>query len=231
VSVRRRRLLPLALALALAGDAAATPALPVRPARIDDDGRLVTMTTSFPDLFDAALGARLDSGFATHLVVRAYLVREGADRAEALAIRTSRVAYDLWDEVYLVEERDDTGVRTTRVRTRAEAIARVTSVARLPVGEAAWMPPGQRYVVRVVVEVNPVSPEMLARVRRWLTRPQGEHRLGSDGESFFGSLVSIFVNPRIGDAERVLRFETTPFARTAAPAAPAPPAAGGKGAK
>jgi hypothetical protein len=202
-----------------AGAAAARPSVPPapRPIALVDDGRRLVISVAFPDLFDAALGARLDSGFATNIVVRAFVGREGAGRAEALAVRHTRVAYDLWDEVYLVEERDDAGVRTARLGTRAQAIARVTTLDRLPVGEWARLRPGVRYVVRVVVEVNPVSPELLARVRRWLTRPEGSRRLDSSdgGESFFGSLVSVFVNPRIGDAEKVLRFETPPFVRQA----------------
>ncbi len=187
--------------------------LPERPARFTDDGRFVTLTVGYPDLFDAELAAKVDSGFAMNVVVRAYLYREGTSRAEALALRTFRVAYDLWDEVYLVEERDDAGARTFREPTRAAAIKRITTLDRLPVAESARMPEGVRYLVGVIVEVNPVSPELSAQVRRWLTRPPESHRFAGAGESFFGSFVSIFVNPRLGDAERVLRFRTTPFFR------------------
>jgi len=197
---------------------------PERRAAFADDGRLVTVTVSYPDLFDAALAERVDSGFAMNLVARAYLFREGAARPEALALRTFRVAYDLWDEVYLVEERDDAGARTSREKTRAAAIRRVTTLDRLPVAESARMPEGARYVVRVIVEVNPVSPELSAQVRRWLTRPPEGHRFAG-GESFFGSFVSIFVNPRVGDAERIIRFRTTPFFR---PVKVVPSTGGGK---
>lgn len=192
--------------------------LSVRPARIEQSGGNVVMSASFPDLFDGELAARLDSGFAMTVVVRAYLLRQGAARAEALAVRSVRVAWDLWDEVYLVEERDQAGTRRARLRTRKEAIARVTTLDRLALGELAWMPPGERWEVAVLVEVNPLSPETLAQVRRWLTRPQGGHRIG-EGESLFGSLVSIFVNPHLGDAEKVLRFRVAPFGREGLPPA------------
>jgi hypothetical protein len=72
-------------------------------------------------------------------------------------------------------------------------------------------------------------------VRRWLVQPaRGQRKLGA-GDSFFGSFVSIFVNPHIEDSERQLRFVSQPFALPAPlpppPVLPMPPAraAGGAG--
>ena len=62
----------------------------------------------------------------------------------------------------------------------------------------------------------------MADVRRWLVQPaRGQRRLGA-GDSFFGSFVSIFVNPRIEDSERQVRFVSQPFALPA-PLPPPPP--------
>jgi len=73
----------------------------------------------------------------------------------------------------------------------------------------------------------------MADVRRWLVQPaRGQRRLGA-GDSFFGSFVSIFVNPHIEDSERQLRFVSQPFAlpNPLPPPPPMPPvrAAGGAG--
>ena len=55
-------------------------------------------------------------------------------------------------------------------------------------------------------DLNPVSEELLADVRRWLVQPaHGQRRVGA-GDTFFGSFVSIFVNPRVDDSERQVRF-------------------------
>jgi hypothetical protein len=75
---------------------------------------------------------------------------------------------------------------------------------------------------------------VLADVRHWLVEPaRGQRRLGA-GDSFFGSFVSIFVNPRIEDSERQLRFVSQPFFFTSppppasgGPTSPPPPASGG----
>jgi len=71
-------------------------------------------------------------------------------------------------------------------------------------------------------DLNPISQDLLAEVRRWLVQPsRGQRRLAA-GDSFFGSFVSIFVNPRIEDSERQVRFVSQPFAAPAPPP-PAPP--------
>ena len=67
----------------------------------------------------------------------------------------------------------------------------------------------------------------MADVRRWLVQPaRGQRKLGA-GDSFFGSFVSIFVNPRIEDSERQVRFVSQPFVLPTPlpPPPPVPPAA------
>ena len=69
-------------------------------------------------------------------------------------------------------------------------------------------------------DLNPISEDLLIEVRRWLVQPaRGQRRLGA-GDSFFGSFVSIFVNPRIEDSERQVRFISQPFVLGVAPTTP-----------
>ena len=70
----------------------------------------------------------------------------------------------------------------------------------------------KHHYLAMVVELNPVSKELLAEMRRWLTRPAGSASIDR-GSSFFGSFVSVFVNPRLPEAERVLRVRSQPFYR------------------
>jgi hypothetical protein len=205
----------IALVLSAHAALAAPPAVPERPARVRDNGQRVTLSVEFPELFDAALARRLDSGLATTVVTRAYLTAEGSARAEALAVQTVRVAYDLWDEVYVVEISDERGRRVVREQKRQAALARLAALDALPIVDSARLSAGARYRLAVIVEVNPVSPALLGQVRRWLSRPRDSGP--TDGESAFGSFVSLFVNIKVGEAERVLRFRTPPFSRGASP--------------
>jgi hypothetical protein len=174
-------------------------------AAFTSDGKRLWLALDFPELVDAGLQRKLDSGLATTVVARAYLVREGASRAEALAVQTVRVAYDLWDEVYVSEVSGESGTRVFRDPRRDDALRRLWQL-KLPIVDVARLQPGAHYRVAVIVELNPVSKELLAQVRRWLSRPREGAPL--DGESYFGSFVSLFVNRKVGDAERVLSLRT-----------------------
>ena len=108
---------------------------------------------------------------------------------------------------------DPRGERTSRHATLAEALKRATTFEELPVAPAAAVPVGRHHQIGVIVEVNPVSQELMAEVRRWLARPQGKSEVAGNS-SFFGSFVSIFVNPKLEEAERTLRFRSQTFYRT-----------------
>src|SRR6185295_6879255 len=91
------------------------------------------------------------------------------------------------------------------------AIWHATALMHFPVTEGWRLRPNARYVVLVRGDLNPISEDLLADVRRWLMLPaRGQRRIGA-GDSFFGSFVSIFVNPRIEDSERQVRFVSQPF--------------------
>jgi hypothetical protein len=79
------------------------------------------------------------------------------------------------------------------------------------VARLAALPVGQEFMLAMQAELNPVSKETLAEVRRWLSQGTGG---GLDrGGAFFGSFVSVFVNPKIPEADRVLRVRSQPFYR------------------
>jgi hypothetical protein len=194
----------------LAGIARADDEVPTRPLVFaDKDGQLV-VSGGFADVFDADLLEQLGSGFAQTLLVRAWVYRVGVDTPIWFVAATIRVVYAQWDEVYYVRVRAPTGERNLRLAARADAVRAATTFVELPVAPLAQLEPGGRYFVGVVVEVNPVAPELVAEVRRWLARPRGS-AVGAD--SIFGSFVSIFVNPKLPTADRVLRFRSQELQR------------------
>jgi hypothetical protein len=198
----------VALLVALAASTAAAEEIEIRRLGFHERNGWLAITGSVTDVFDAATLERLSNGFVTTVVVRIYLYKVGQeDRAIAFSLAERRIAYDVWDEVYVVRTRDGDGERTYREASRAEALRKATELYFLPIAPLSAVDIGPTYFCGVVVAVNPVSEEILAEVRRWLTRPQGGAQLAGDS-SFFGSFVSVFVNPRVSDADRVLRFRS-----------------------
>jgi hypothetical protein len=181
--------------------------------RFAEKGKNMVVDVSYTDAFDARLLAELSSGVATTVVLRAYVYPDAPDALPvAFSTATLRVVYDIWEEVYEVQIDDVRGRRRYVETSQAEALRRVTTLAAFPVAPLAKLPIGERFFVGVVVEVNPVSEELLAEVRRWLAKDADKQRAAGDS-SFFGSFVSIFVNPKIPVADRTLKLRSQPFFR------------------
>jgi hypothetical protein len=203
------------LLLLLTSVAAAQEKVDVRTLRYAERAGYLVVSGTFTDAFDQSLLEQLSSGFAQTVAVHLFVYPAGSDQAIWYAAATYRAVYSVWDEVYLVRLRDPAGERNLRFTSRAEALKALTTLDSFPLAPLAAIPVGPRHFTAVLVEVNPVGAELLAEVRRWLVRPRGAN-VGGDA-SFFGSFVSVFVNPKLAAADRALRFRSQDFYRVAAP--------------
>jgi hypothetical protein len=218
--------------LTLAGMAPATE----QPARADDplpqrttgavvkNGQLL-ISVGLQDLFGSTERQHLTSGFSTRILIRVALQESGRGEGEpvALAVQRAEIVYDIWDEKFSVRVTRGLGAELRALAPNAdEAIWRATALWQFPIADTNRLRADARYVVLVRGDLNPISEDLMADVRRWLVQPaRGQRRLGA-GDSFFGSFVSIFVNPRIEDSERQLRFVSQPFTLPS-PLPPPPP--------
>lgn len=197
----------LLAALALPRSARAQDDVPRRAltARFEDGVARVDVEAS--DLADDALRRRLSSGLTQRLVTRVYAFQGDATTPIAVGVRACRVRWDPWALSFTVDVQTESSDRTRTLRTMAEVLDACLDLAALPVGQARdWTAARGRTVwFAAIVELNPLSPETVHRIRRWLSRPDGA---GMSGDAFFGSFVSLFVNRRIGDAERTLRYRS-----------------------
>src|SRR5262249_32906264 len=151
----------------------------------EERGRFLVVSVGLPELADDALRKRIRSGFSSTIVVSMVLYREGQGKPLGLTLRTYRVLYDLWDELWLLKMQDPQGELNQRLGSEAEALAKLTQIQSLPLTPLDQVPRGIRHYLAIYVEVNPISPEHLAQVRRWLAHPGGAERLS--GETFLGS--------------------------------------------
>lgn len=161
---------------------------------------------SFKDIIDKPMAEKLASGLPTVIAMRAYLLRDGEPNPIALAVRTCRVVYDLWDEVYRLKISDPGGERDGAAYKLERVLAQCAETRDLAVADRALLVPGKAHFLGVIVEVNPVSPQMLTQMRQWVSRPAGSTGIGP-GDALFGSFVGLFVR-QLGNADRTLRFRT-----------------------
>lgn len=167
---------------------------------------LLRASFSYRDIIDKAMADKLASGLPTVIAMRAYILREGEPNPIALAVRTCRVVFDLWDEVYRLKISSVGGERDSAA-LNLEGVLRQCAEARdLPLADRSFLAANKPHFLGVIVEVNPISPQMLAQMRQWVSRPAGSTGIGP-GDALFGSFVGLFVR-QIGNADRTLRFRT-----------------------
>lgn len=175
------------------------------------DGRL-GVSVGLRDLLWPSDGERLRSGFASRVVIRIELWRQDLAQPVAWQIRRSEVVYDIWDEKFRVQVFEGASTTPLRRQVRAleEAVDVATALRGFAITDLSRLTPGARYRFRFRADLNPLSEELVSDVRSWLKRPPTQGR-GGAGESFFGSFVSIFVNPQIEESERQLSFWSQEF--------------------
>lgn len=208
----RHAALTVMLALGvLAGGVAADERPLQRDMRFGERATTLYVTTDVTSVFDKSAYDRLEDGLLSTVVIRLWVFPKGSKTPVAFQLLHREVVYDLWGEVYEIALTGPAGRRVYRVKYKAEALKLVTGIDQLAMCDVALIPYDKQFELAVVAELNPVSAETMAEVRRWLSDGSGG---GLDrGGSFFGSFVSVFVNLKVPDADRVLRTRSQPFFR------------------
>jgi hypothetical protein len=173
---------------------------------VSDDDLLTSF--SYRDAFTKKITENLQSGLPTRLVIQISLEKKGKKKPVSYWARTVSVVYDLWAEVYIITVEDNRGRRRAKVSTVDEVIDLAGKVSRCQIADVSGLAPGP-YRLRTLIEVNPVSKEMIENIRRWLAqKPEGS---STGNANFFGSFVGIFVDRQIGKADYTSAFISQDF--------------------
>ena len=60
--------------------------------------------------------------------------------------------------------------------------------------------------MKAAVRINPISEELLAKLKRWVSRP-AQTATAAPGSALFSTFTGLFMQ-RVGDAERSVEFTT-----------------------
>lgn len=201
------RALLAALAALLVASTADAQEIPRRTIGVNWQDGVPHVDFRATDLADEDVRETLRLGPVQSLVMRIYAYRANGE-AITLGVRSCSVIFDPWPRNYRVHVQDERQDRAYVLGTEEAMLDRCLVARRLPIGRAEDYEGlrGESVYFAAVIELNPISPAEVQRIRRWLARPVGGGRVG--GTAFFGSFVSLFVNRRIGEADRVLRFRS-----------------------
>lgn len=199
-----RRLVLAATLWLMAAPVLAQPA--ERRAGIRFDGGAI-IDLSLADFATPAVRRRLESGLLQTLELRVYAYRASGGTPIAVSVRSCRVVYDLWEEVYRVTLATESREASTVEPTLDRVVERCLVADDLAVGDRERFASllGEEVYFAFAVQLNPLTPDTVHRIRRWLSRPGGA---SDPSDSFFGSFVSLFVNRSVGEAEAHLEVRT-----------------------
>ena len=178
--------------------------------RVDVEWREGRPWVSFDarSMIDEHVRREFQSGLRRSLVYRVYAYSGNGGSPIAIEQLALRVTYDLWDDQYRIQEQSSAARVEVVAADLDAALARCFEIRNVPIGAAQdyRAVQGENVHFAVLAEFNPVSRSTVDRVRRLIARG-GQ----LTDERVIGSFVSLFVNRRIGAADRVLRFRSRLF--------------------
>jgi hypothetical protein len=172
----------------------------------DTDKSLLYLDMSFRDVLDASIRTKLSRGLPTTIVLAATIQRAGGNEPLSSTAQTCRVTWHVWEEAYHVEIIRPGSSQVRWTTTLEGVLRRCAETRRLLAGDANQVPRGAALYARGSIQINPVSPEVLQKLKRWVMRPSSTGT-AAPGDALFSTFAGLFLQ-RIGDAERELRFQT-----------------------
>ena len=214
----RRPLALMAFALLMLPAVARAQARPVQTRDAlfewDAEAKLLYLSIGFRDVIDPELQAKLSRGLPTTIVFSAAIYRSGGSTVQPLSTtaHTCRVTWHVWEEAYRVEITRPGGSQVRWTTTVEGVLRRCAEVRRLLAGTAQQIPGHTPLFCSAKVQVNPLSPEVLQKLKLWVLRPSGTST-AAPSDALFSTFTGLFLQ-RVGEAERELKFNSRPFLPT-----------------
>ena len=198
----------VSVATARADDADDDGSVVTREAHFDFDADtgLLYLDLLFRDIVDQNLQSKLSRGLPTTIVLTAAIYRAGSATPLSTTAQTCKVTWHVWEEAYLVEVMRPGSTRQSCTTTAEGVVRRCTEVRHLLAGDATQIPAATTLIAAGKIQVNPVSPELLQKIKRWVMRPSATGT-AAPGDALFSTFTGLFLQ-RIGDAERQQKFTT-----------------------
>jgi hypothetical protein len=183
---------------------------PVRAAEFswDASGQYIYADFSLSDVVDAEIERKLSRGLPTTIVFTGLVFRVGSNTPVSSTLHSCRVTWHVWEEMYRVEV-TRTNERTARRHwspTVEGVLRRCVRIQGLLIADHNQLQKGTKIFLRGQVEVNPISPELLSKIRRWVSRPASTQTV-TPGHALFSTFTGLFMK-RVDGAERSLMIRT-----------------------
>jgi hypothetical protein len=178
----------------------------------DAEAKLLYLSLGFRDVIDPELQAKLSRGLPTTIVLTAAIYRAGGAQPLSTTAHTCKVTWHVWEEAYRVEITRPGGSQVRWTTTVEGVLRRCAEVRRLLAGTAQQIPLSTSLFCSAKVQVNPLSPEVMQKLKLWVLRPSGTGT-AAPSDALFSTFTGLFLQ-RVGEAERELKFNSRPTVPT-----------------
>ncbi|MBI3071075.1 MAG: DUF4390 domain-containing protein [Deltaproteobacteria bacterium] len=146
-------------------------------------------------VFTDRVKEKLTSGLTTTLLLHTAMFEEGRISPLTANVREIRVKYDVWEERFAVYQEDKFRRVKYWAKSYDELVDSLKWVADLAIAKKGDLARDKKVQLRVRVDIDPVSKELMDRVRAYVENPGG-HRDEGRSRSLFGSLARLFGRSR-----------------------------------
>lgn len=176
----------------------------------DAEAKLLYLSVGFRDVIDPELQAKLSRGLPTTIVLTAAIYRAGSSATTPLSTtaHTCKVTWHVWEEAYRVEITRPGGSQVRWTTTVEGVLRRCADVRRLIAGTVQQIPVNTPVFCSAKVQVNPLSAEVMQKLKLWVLRPSGT-ATAAPSDALFSTFTGLFLQ-RVGEAERELKFNSRP---------------------
>lgn len=176
----------------------------------DTTRRWLFVTVSFRDVADAGLLRKLTLGLPTTIILTGLLYAQDGEQPVASTVQNCKITWHVWEEMYRVEvsRPEQQAIMRHWSPTLNGVLRRCAQTERLLIAQQGQVPDNKPLILKGKVLVNPVSPELIAKLQNWISRPSNT-TAASPGSILFSTFTGLFM-ARIGEAERVFEFSTRP---------------------
>jgi len=190
--------LPLAFLWVL--QASAQPAAQNPPLRME--GSRMVVNLQLAAMNTPAFERKMRSGLTQRILYRVLLYED--DRVVEAAPRYCSVTFDLWEENWAVECAVQGASSSLVVQRYPQLLMHVASLQNFRFPSSFRPSPNRRYWVEVHVQLNPISRQLLEKVKMWLRQSER----GSQFSGYMGSVLSLFVEKSVGGADMNFKIES-----------------------
>jgi hypothetical protein len=182
---------------------------PGRDARFEWDPtrRFLYVSVGYRDVVDDKIKQKLNRGLPTTILMTGTLYRSGGKQAPlSTTAQSCKITFHVWEEAYRIEILQPGLSRVRWTPTVEGVLRRCAEATKLLAATRQQVPQDTPVYLGAKVQINPISAEVLQKIKRWVSRPSGTST-AAPGDAVFSTFTGLFLQ-RIGEAERELKFNT-----------------------